>query len=51
MYIFVSIDMNNGYFEVKQAEISDETIVKMVDRYFEVKGIKIQEIGIIGGNE
>lgn len=49
MYIFVSIDMGNGYFEVKQAEISDETIEKIVDRYFEIKGIKIQEIGILGG--
>jgi len=39
--------MGNGYFETKAVEIRDEELVKMIDRYFEVKGIKIQETGII----
>lgn len=47
MYIFVYVDIGNGDLEVKHVEIDDETIVKLVDRYFEIKGIKIQEIGII----
>ena len=48
MYIFVNVDIGNGYFETKAVEISDEALVKMFDRYFEIKGIKIQEIGTLG---
>lgn len=48
MYIYVNVDMGNGYFETKAVEINDENLVKMIDRYFEIKGIKIQEIGILG---
>lgn len=48
MYIFVNVDIGNGYFETKAVEIDDETLVKMIDRYFEIKGIKIQELGILG---
>ena len=48
MYIFVNVDKDNGYFETKAVEISDETLVKMIDKYFEIKGIKIQETGILG---
>jgi hypothetical protein len=47
MFIYVDVEMNNGYSEVKRVEINDENLVKMIDRYFEVKGIKIQETGII----
>ena len=36
-----------GMKETKEVEITDEEIVKLIDRYFELKGIKIQEIGII----
>ena len=48
MIIYVNVELNNGFSEVKQVEINDENIVKMIDRYFEIKGIKIQEIGILG---
>ena len=47
MIIFVNVDMDNGYSEIKTVEIDDENLVKMIDRYFEIKGIKIQEIGIV----
>lgn len=47
MVIYVNVDMDNGYFEGKTVEINDEDLVKMIDRYFEIKGIKIQEVGII----
>ncbi len=47
MYFCVYVDIGNGDFEAKGVKISDETIVAMVERYFEIKGIKIQEIGII----
>lgn len=36
-----------GMNETKEVEITDEEIVKLIDRYFELKGIEIKEIGII----
>lgn len=36
-----------GIQEVKKVDITDEEIVKLIDRYFELKGIEIKEIGII----
>ena len=36
-----------GMNEIKEVEITDEEIVKLIDRYFEIKGIEIKEIGII----
>lgn len=36
-----------GMQEIKEVEITDEEIVKLIDRYFELKGIEIKEIGII----
>ena len=41
MFINVNVDIGNGYFEGKRVEINDEDLVKMIDRYFEVKDIKV----------
>ena len=48
MLISVHVDIGNGYSEVKMVEIPDNEIVKLMDRYFELKGVQIQEIGILG---
>ena len=48
MDICVYVDIGNGNFKVTHIQIDNETLVEMVDRYFEIKGIKIQEIGILG---
>ena len=48
MFIYVNVDIGNGYYEGKMVEISDNEIVKLMDRYFELKGVQIQEIGILG---
>lgn len=47
MFIDVYVDIGYGNLECKKVEIDDETLVKMIDRYFELKGIEIKEIGII----
>lgn len=36
-----------GTRDTKKVEITDEEIVKLIDHYFELKGIEIKEIGII----
>lgn len=46
MYIYVDVEKNDGNFELKKVAIRDEDIIKIIDRYFELKGITIQEIGI-----
>ena len=49
MIIEIKVPSNQviGMKEIIKADITDEEIVKLIDRYFEIKGIKIQEIGII----
>lgn len=44
--IKVSSERVIGSTDVKQIEISDSDIVKLINRYFELKGIEIKEIGI-----
>ena len=47
MYILLDVEKNDGTFELKRVAVRDEDIVKIIDQYFEAKGIKIQETGII----
>lgn len=48
MFIYVNVEKDYGHFEGRRVEISDDDLKKMIDRYFELKGIEIKEIGTLG---